>query len=114
MAPILVSEMGWEGRYGLSIIGDGTKPENPPLTSDFGINVKRVMDELGNVSFNLTSPGPDLINTGLPTETPSVFNDPEGPLVPGKEWYKEYAKTKYTSPTSLSATSVELIDDIRC
>ena len=110
MAPIIVSETGWEGRYALNLIGDGTKPEDPPLTSDFGINIKRVMDELGNVSFNLLNPSEELINTGLPTETPSVINDTEGPLVPGKEWYKEYAKTKYTSSTSLSAISVELIE----
>ena len=110
MAPIIVSETGWEGRYALNLIGDGTKPEDPPLTSDFGINIKRVMDELGNVSFNLLNPSEELINTGLPTETPSVINDTEGPLVPGKEWYKEYAKTKYTPPTSLSATKIELIE----
>ena len=114
MAPIMITETGWEGRYTLDIMGSGIKPEDPPLTSDFGINSKRVWDELGNVSFNLLNPNVDIANTGLPTETPSVINDPEGPLVPGKEWYKEYAKTKYTSPASLSATNVELIEAPTC
>ena len=102
MAPIIITETGWEGKYSVSPIGDGTKPEVPVLTSDFGVNSKRVWDELGNVSFNWLNANVDIANTGLPTETPSVINDPEGPLVPGKEWYKEYAKTKYTSPASLS------------
>ena len=114
MAPIIITETGWEGRYALNLNGDWTKPEDPPLTSDFGINSKRVWDELGNVSFNWLNPNVEIANTGLPTETPSVINDPEGPLVPGKEWYKEYAKTKYTSPASLSATNVELIEAPTC
>ena len=114
MAPIIITETSWEGKCP-DISGVVTdKPEGPALTSDFGINSKRVWDELGNVSFNWLNANVELANTGLPTETPSVINDPEGPLVPGKEWYKEYAKTKYTPPTSLSATNVELIDAPTC
>lgn len=112
MAPIIISETSWEGNCPYDGVTD--KPEGIARTSDFGINSKRVWDELGNVSFNWLNPNVELANTGLPTETPSIFNDPEGPLVPGKEWYKEYAKTKYTSPTSLSATNVELIDAPTC
>jgi hypothetical protein len=111
MAPIMVTETSWPGSYG---IFDGEMVEDPALTSDFGINLKRVMDELGNVSFNLLNPSVELANTGLPSETLSPSNDPEGPCMALKEWYKEYAKTKYASPSSLSATSVELVEAPSC
>ena len=110
MAPIIVTEIGWEGRYGLSVNGDGTKPENPPLTSDFGMNLKQIYDEMGNVSWICLSGPEKMVLVGNNPSKPTEYNDPEGPYMATYEWFNEYDKTKITKMSSLQATKVELQD----
>jgi hypothetical protein len=103
MAPIIVSESGWSGYY-----GEDVNPDYPRLTSNTGNHWKQLVDETGNVSWNFTSEGWAMAQTGLPSDEPTVYNDPEGSYVPCRDWYNAYAKTKITKVTSLNATNVEL------
>ena len=103
MAPIIVSESGWSGYY-----GEDVNPDYPRLTSNTGNHWKQLVDETGNVSWNFTSEEWAMAQTGLPSDEPTVYNDPEGSYVPCRDWYNAYAKTKITKVTSLNATNVEL------
>lgn len=111
MAPIIVTEIGWEGRYDVSPVGDGTKPENPALTSNFGMNMKQIYDETGNVSWICLLGATDMmVSVGKNPSKPAANNDPEGPYMACYEWFNDYDKTTISKMSSLQATKVELQD----
>ena len=99
MAPLIITETAWygeEGEYG--------------RTSTFGLGLKRLCDESGNVSWNLYSEGNIMarVNQPSPDGQPTIYNSPEACYVPFLEWTKEYATTKYTPASELRAERVEL------
>lgn len=107
MSPIIVSETAVDGFCG-AYSYDYVYPENPTLASVHGKYWKRVVDEVGNVSWNILSEGWAMALTGQPSEEPAIYNDPEGMYVAYRDWYNDYAKTKITKVSSLIAKKVDL------
>ena len=97
MAPIIMTENVWYGG------ADSGK------TSNFGDPLKRIVDELGNMSWNCYEPYEDfyyLVNSSSSSKHATKANDPEACFLPMFQWWNEYAKNK-TMPTShLKAKSV--------
>lgn len=101
MAPIIVTETAWDGLYE-NVIGS--------TTSSFGMNMKRLIDEAGNVSWNFLSEAHYMVLVGDNSSGPANYNDFEGDYVPCHKWFAEYAKTKYTPASAIVANQVELED----
>lgn len=102
MAPIIITESAW-GYSDDSVINKGN-------TSGFGEPLKKVVDELGNVSWNCFEPAEDfyyLVNDySSQSERAAVAHDPEACFKPMFQWWNEYAETKVLPTSQLKAKSV--------
>lgn len=102
-APVMVTETYWEGQARQATAETTT-------TSNWGSVLKRIYDELGNVSWNIYSEGNLMANTGQNTSSLTIYNDPEGTYMACRDYFADYAKTKVTPISQLKAIDVQLAD----
>nr|WP_315199331.1 cellulase family glycosylhydrolase [uncultured Flavobacterium sp.] len=89
IAPIAVTEIDWApDQY--AVWGKGGVTGKPGQRG-FGANFKVLVDESGNVSWNLLSPE-NLIDKGSLKGGIAYNSDPEACAFPVHNWFKEYAK----------------------
>ena len=101
MAPIIITECAW-GYSDDEVFNWGK-------TSEVGEPLKRVVDELGNVSWNCFEPREDyyyLVNQSSQNEKAIISNDPEVCFLPMCQWWNEYSKTKIMPTSQLKAKKV--------
>ena len=101
MAPIIITECAW-GYSDDEVFNWGK-------TSEVGEPLKRVVDELGNVSWNCFEPREDyyyLVNQSSQNEKAIISNDPEVCFLPMCQWWNEYSKTKIMPTSQLKAIKV--------
>ena len=104
-APIAITEVDWSplGSDGKNLGTWGTGTTGNAASPGFGYNFKRIMDESGNVSWNLLAPE-GLIDKGDPNGGVAFNNNVEACANACYTWFKEYAKVNYARPdfTNLS------------
>lgn len=89
IAPIAVTEIDWApDQYAVWGKGGVTGKAGQ---RGFGANFKALVDESGNVSWNLLSPE-NLIDNGSLNGGIAYNSDPEACAFPVHNWFKEYAK----------------------
>ncbi len=103
-APIAITEIDWSPQVGVDANGKaynmGTWGTGTTGTADnpgFGYNFKRIMDESGNVSWNLLAPE-GLIDKGNPTGGIAFSNNPEACANAANTWFKSYSKVNFSRP----------------
>lgn len=103
-APIAITEVDWSPQVGVDANGKsynmGTWGTGTTGTADnpgFGYNFKRIMDDSGNVSWNILSPE-SLINNG-DADGAVAFNGVwDACAAPCYKWFKEYSKVNFARP----------------
>ena len=102
-APIIITETMWGSAYGGGTGWGG-------ITSDFGEPLKRIIDELGNVSWNGLEQREDYYylvnNTSSNENNVQEANDPDCFFLPAYHWWNEYAETKVLPTSQLKAKNV--------
>jgi beta-xylosidase len=103
-APIAITEVDWSPQVGLDKDSKpynmgtwGTGTTGTAASPGFGYNFKRIMDESGNVSWNLLAPE-GLIDKGDPTGGIAFNNNPEACANPCNTWFKDYSKVNFARP----------------
>jgi len=103
-APIAITEIDWSPQVGVDANGKsynmgtwGTGTTGTAVSPGFGYNFKRIMDESGNVSWNLLAPE-GLIDKGDPTGVIAFNNNPEACANACNIWFKEYSKENFARP----------------
>jgi beta-xylosidase len=103
-APIAVTETDWSPQAGVDANGNaynmgtwGTGTTGNAASPGFGYNLKQIMDESGNVSWNLLAPE-DLIDKGNPIGGIAFNGDSAACAMPCYSWFKDYAKVNYARP----------------
>lgn len=102
VAPVIITETAWYAGWFYLDGEHGT-------TSEFGIPLKSIIDELGNVSWNCYEGEEDfyfLVNSSSAAEKAVRANNPEVCFKPMYQWWNEYSKTKTMSTSQLKAKSV--------
>ena len=103
-APIAVTEVDWSPQVGIDANGKaynmgtwGTGTTGTASNPGFGYNFKRIMDESGNVSWNLLAPE-GLIDKGDANGGIAFNNNPEACPNACYTWFKEYSKVNFSRP----------------
>jgi len=103
-APIAVTEVDWSPEMGTDANGKtynmgtwGTGTTGTSINPGFGFNFKRIMDESGNVSWNLLAPE-GLIDKGDLTGGIAFNNNPEACANACNTWFTEYSKVNFPRP----------------
>lgn len=103
-APIAVTETDWSPQAGIDANGKaynlgtwGTGTTGTAQSPGFGYNLKRILDESGNVSWNLLAPE-GLIDKGDPNGGIAFTNNPEACANACYTWFKEYSRTNFPRP----------------
>lgn len=87
IAPIAVTETDWapEGYGAFGVASTGVEGGE-----GFGANLNYILDQSGNVSWNVLSPD-NLIDHGDPNAGVAYNGDWEASAAPVKQWFREYA-----------------------
>ncbi len=103
-APIAITEVDWSPQVGLDASGKaynmgtwGTGNTGTAEAPGFGFNFKRIMDESGNVSWNLLAPE-GLIANGEPGAGIAFNSNPEACAYACNNWFREYSRINYARP----------------
>jgi beta-xylosidase len=103
-APIAITEIDWSPQVGVDANGKpynmgtwGTGTTGNATTPGFGYNFKRIVDESGNVSWNLLAPE-GLIDKGDPTGGIAFDNNPEACANAANTWFKSYSTVNFSRP----------------
>jgi beta-xylosidase len=103
-APIAVTEIDWSPQTGVDANGKtvnmgtwGTGVTGTAESPGFGYNFKRIVDESGNVSWNLLAPE-GLIQNGDATGGIAFGGDPRACAQPCHDWFKEYSTKNFPRP----------------
>ncbi|MDF2474596.1 MAG: carbohydrate-binding protein [Sphingobacterium sp.] len=91
IAPIAITETDWAPQ-GYGTFGTGTT--GTAGGNGFGANLKYIVDQAGNVSWNLLAPD-NLIHKGDPNAGTAYNNDWEACAAPSKQWFQQYASSNY-------------------
>jgi hypothetical protein len=89
IAPIAITEIDW-APDGYDVWGKGGVTGEAGVWG-FGANLKAIIDESGNVSWNLLAPE-DLIDKGEVNAGIAFDNNPQACANAVNKWFKEYAK----------------------
>jgi len=103
-APIAITEVDWSPQVGVDANGKsynmgtwGTGTTGTAVSPGFGYNFKRIMDESGNVSWNLLAPE-GLIDNGDPTGGIAFNNNLEACANACNTWFKDYSNVNFARP----------------
>jgi len=103
-APIAITEIDWSPQVSVDANGKvtnmgtwGTGTTGNATTPGFGYNFKRIVDESGNVNWNLLAPE-GLIDNGNPTGAIAFSNNPEACANAANTWFKSYSKVNFSRP----------------
>ena len=102
MAPVIITETSWFDGYSYLDGEHGT-------TSEYGNPLKKIVDKLGNVSWNCGSADEEyfhLLNSTSLTEKALRANNPEVCYKPMFQWWNEYADTKVLNISQLKTEKI--------